>query len=147
MVRAGVSRAWAGEAKQVVKQAEDGVLHAMSEYRVSLAERHARSLRLRANKDGEEQRPGLHFVAAHLVVVQVFEPAAQILRAERGAAVGGAAGMLEDLRADEDGAVGAKRQRDRVGRASVERDDFAGAGPSRWWRGRCLRAASRQQRA
>jgi len=68
----------------------------------------------------------LHFVAAHLVVVEAFEPAAEIFGAKGGVAVGGFAGVLVDLLGDEDGAVGTEGQGNGVGGAGVEGDHFAG---------------------
>jgi hypothetical protein len=71
-------------------------------------------------------RGRLHFVAAHLVVIEAFQPAAEVFGAKGGVAVGGFAGVLVDLLGDEDGAVGAEGQGDGVGGAGVEGYYFAG---------------------
>jgi hypothetical protein len=75
-------------------------------------------------KTGWIDRAKLHLVAAHLVVVQALEPAAKVFGAEAGGAVGGAAGVFEDLLGDEDGAVRTERESDGVGGARIEGDDF-----------------------
>ena len=66
----------------------------------------------------------LHFVSAHLVVVEVLEPAAKIFRAEASGRGRGLAGVFENLLRDEDGAVRTKSKSDGVGGAGVEGDDF-----------------------
>src|SRR5665213_1222180 len=79
--------------------------------------------------DGDSNFSGtglLHFVAAHLVVVEAFQPAAEVFGAEGRGAVGGSAGVLVDGVRDKDGAVGTEGESDGVGGAGVEGDGFAG---------------------
>jgi hypothetical protein len=67
----------------------------------------------------------LHLVAAHLVVVQVFEPLAKLVGVDVLGAVGSDLGVGEDVAVDVDRAVPAKGQGDGVGGAGVEGDGFA----------------------
>jgi hypothetical protein len=68
----------------------------------------------------------LHLISAHLIIVEILEPAAEVFGAKGGVAVGGAAGVLVDGVGDEDGAVGAQGKGDGVGGAGVEGYYFAG---------------------
>ena len=68
----------------------------------------------------------LHLVAAHLVVVEVFEPAAHLVGGDGLGSASGLLGVLEDFAVDVDGAVPAEGQGDGVGGAGVEGHGFAG---------------------
>jgi hypothetical protein len=68
---------------------------------------------------------GLHLVAAHLVVVQVFEPATHLVGGYALRAGRGLLGVFEDFAVDVDGTVPAQGQGDGVGGAGVEGDGLA----------------------
>src|SRR6185312_2958562 len=69
--------------------------------------------------------PRLHLVAAHLVVVEAFEPAAQIFGGRGVRAIGVLAGAIKYLAADEDRAIGTQREGDGVRWPCVDGDGFA----------------------
>jgi len=56
----------------------------------------------------------LHFVAAHVFIVQAFQPLAQFFRRYAVGDVGGQLGRLEDFVLDEDGTIDAQSERQRV---------------------------------
>jgi len=67
----------------------------------------------------------LHLVAAHLVVVKVFEPAAHLVGGNALCAGGGLPGVFENFAVDIDGAVPAQGQSDGVGGTGVEGNGLA----------------------
>src|SRR5882672_7429529 len=67
----------------------------------------------------------LHFVLSHLVRVEILEPLADSLRFPCVLRQVGVLRFFNHVALHEDRGPGAQRQRDRVARARVDRDDFA----------------------